>query len=161
VTAAWFIGLVLCTVAACGSGGTAATPRSIARVPVAAPPVGAPDELDWMHDEAAAFARARSESKAVVIDFYAAWCTPCVELDRWLATRDAYQVIAPSFVALRFDVTDDSDEVAEKRQRYGAATLPSLLFVGIDGSVFEQLSQLLEPAELLDMVRAASAKLRH
>lgn len=119
-----------------------------------------PGALPWMQDEAAAFARARSEGKGVMIDFYAAWCAPCEELDRWLATPDAIAAIAPRFVALRFDVTEDSDQAARRRQRYRADTLPALVFVDAGGQVLERVSQLREPAELLGVARGAASRLR-
>jgi thiol:disulfide interchange protein len=63
-------------------------------------------------------------------------------------------------VALRFDVSAESDEVAEKRRRYHTDTLPSLLFVDASGQLLERVSRVMEPDELLDIARAAARKLR-
>ncbi|TMQ10725.1 MAG: thioredoxin family protein [Deltaproteobacteria bacterium] len=163
------VGIVLCAVVACRSTGTehaSAPTRSLATgsaapAGAAASSVRKPDALVWTPDEVAAFTRARGQRKGVVIEFYAAWCAPCLELDRWLATRDAFEVIAPSFVALRFDVTEESTEAAERRWRYGANTLPALVFVDTGGQVLERVSEMREATELLDIARAASVKLRN
>jgi thiol:disulfide interchange protein len=157
-------GIIFCAVAACKATGTSAppppsTPANAAAAPAAESATRKPGALNWSGDEAAAFKQARGEGKGVVIDFYASWCAPCIEVDRWLATPNASETIASSFVALRFDVSAESDEVAEKRRRYLADTLPSLLFVDASGRLLERVSRMMEPDELLDIAQAASRKL--
>ena len=115
--------------------------------------------LPWIHDEAAAFAQARSQHKGVMIDFSAEWCNPCQEMERTFGDDDVYKTITGSFVPLKFDVTEGTDADLERKARYGAATLPSVLFVSTDGTVLARISEKIEPDDMLQILGPAIKKL--
>ena len=112
--------------------------------------------LPFMHDEKAAYELARAEHKGVMVDFAASWCTPCQEMELTFGDDEVYDAITASFVPLQLDVSDDTAVTSEMRQRYGARELPSVVFMGNDGTPVGRINQLSEPDEMLAIVRPAA-----
>jgi thiol:disulfide interchange protein DsbD len=115
--------------------------------------------LPWIHDEAAAFQRAAAEGKGVMLDFGAAWCIPCDELELTFGDDEVYEAITKSFVPLKLDVTEDTSENDELRFRYGAAALPSVIFLDAEHRVLARINKFLEPAPMLRVVRPAAKQI--
>jgi thiol:disulfide interchange protein len=117
----------------------------------------ADSRLVWQTDEAAAFAKARVEHKGVLVDLVATWSVPSVELDGML--HDLGDVITPSFVPFRVDVSDRNDKATELEARYGAA-LPTILLLDIDGTVVGSVHSAHSPDELRQAIVDAAHKLK-
>jgi thiol:disulfide interchange protein len=116
--------------------------------------------LPWVHgEEQAAFDRARAEGKGVMVDFSATWCNPCDELESTFGDDDVYGEITTNFVPLKFDVTKDNDANTEKKLRYDALTLPSVVFMSPDGKVLGRVRKMMEPDEFLTILGPAIQKL--
>lgn len=113
--------------------------------------------LPWMHDEAAAFAKARAEGKHIMVDFSATWCTPCAELELAFATPELHEAIMQKFVPLKFDVTHDTDADQERQARYGAKELPAVIWLTPDGTELARVSKAMSASELLPVVQRAAA----
>jgi thiol:disulfide interchange protein DsbD len=83
----------------------------------------------------AALASAASEGKPVMIDFYADWCLPCKELDKKTFTDARVAAAVDGWVLLKADLTKDgAPGVAELRKRWNVKGVPTLLFLGPDGT---------------------------
>jgi thiol:disulfide interchange protein DsbD len=106
-------------------------------------------ELPWLHDEAAAFAKARAEHKGVMIDFGATWCNPCHELEHTFADRDVYTAITDNFVPLKFDVSDDSAINDARKAKYDAGNLPAVRYVTADGKPLARIDHAVGPGEMM------------
>jgi len=96
---------------------------------------GVAAEMRWEADETMAAARATSEHKPLLVDFGAAWCGACKELDEKTFPDPRVRAEGARFVALHVDATNDDDpEVSRVRQKYGAtAGLPVVVMYGSDG----------------------------
>lgn len=71
----------------------------------------------------------------VMIDFYADWCIPCLELDRRTFTDSDVISQTESFMRLKVDLTHfDSAEAEQIRQQYNIAGVPTILFLDSSGN---------------------------
>jgi thiol:disulfide interchange protein DsbD len=111
-------------------------------------------------DEAAAFARARTEGKGVMVDFAATWCVPCAELELTFGDDEVHELITKNFVPLKFDVSNDDATSAERRARYKAGTLPAVVWLTTDGHPVGRINRMMEPDELMPLLRSAVGQLR-
>jgi len=112
-------------------------------------------ELRWTRGEAEGVAAAKTAGKPAFLDFYADWCLPCKELDVKTFHQPEVMGELSRFQLVKVDCTkgDDDPKVMETQNRYGAATLPTLVIIGSDGQVAKKIDHLVEKDELLEALR--------
>jgi len=75
-------------------------------------------------------AQAKQEGRPVLVDVYADWCIPCIELDHVTFSNPAVQARIKPFVTMRIDVTrqvpENAQELLERLEIVGVPTV--LLF---------------------------------
>lgn len=82
----------------------------------------------------AALAEAAAAGKPVVIDFFADWCLPCKELEKFTFTDPAVRQALEGWVLLKADLTKTaSPEVSALRTKWNIQGVPTLVFLGPDG----------------------------
>jgi thioredoxin:protein disulfide reductase len=82
----------------------------------------------------AALADAAAAGKPVVIDFYADWCLPCKELEKFTFTDPGVKQALEGWVLLKADLTKTaSPEVAALRTKWNIQGVPTIVFLGPDG----------------------------
>ncbi|MEE9471559.1 MAG: thioredoxin family protein, partial [Gemmatimonadota bacterium] len=149
ITSNWFLGTRVLIGAAIGFVG----------LWVAVPLVSARPEADWIPYTHEALEEASVAGRPVVIDFFAEWCLPCKELDRYTFSDSQVLAATERFTLLKADLTSFSSEpVAELMERYDIIGVPTIVF--IDGAGSERVGLRLygfeEPVEFverLDQVR--------
>jgi thiol:disulfide interchange protein DsbD len=73
--------------------------------------------------------------KPVMLDFYADWCVPCVEMDRKTFTNDQVIEQASSLIRMKVDLTHFDSKQSEKlRKKYDIAGVPTIVFLDSTGS---------------------------
>lgn len=99
----------------------------------------------------AALAEAAAAGKPVVIDFFADWCLPCKELEKFTFTDPAVAKALDGWVLLKADLTKSaSPEVAALRTRWNVQGVPTIVFLGPDGKEsLPRVVQFEKPAAFL------------
>lgn len=78
---------------------------------------------------------AREAHKPVMIDFSAAWCEACHQLDHTTFADENVKKALSRFVLIRADVTELNAQTAAMKARYSILGIPTLIFVDTDGKV--------------------------
>lgn len=92
--------------------------------------VAASDEDGWMHDLAAALARADAEKKPVLIDFWATWCKNCLVMNKTTLKDPAVLDALQDYVKIKYQAEDVSDPAtAAVLEHYGVLGLPTYIIL--------------------------------
>jgi thioredoxin:protein disulfide reductase len=94
--------------------------------------------------------RAREEARPLIVDFTAAWCVACKEMEKLTFTDERVQREAGRFVAVRVDVTDDEDpRVKATTTEHAVRGLPTVILFRSDGAEAMRFTQQVEADEFL------------
>ncbi|HOY23120.1 MAG TPA: protein-disulfide reductase DsbD [Cellvibrio sp.] len=88
--------------------------------------------------------KARAESKPVMVDYYADWCTACLDMAR--TTFADARLHAVNALMVQVDITDNTRESTELLKRFGLFAPPSLVFFNQNGEHQKQLTVMGEIA---------------
>lgn len=95
---------------------------------------------DWLPYSEEYFFKASSQSKPIILDFYADWCAACHELDKYVFSSSEFKNATKEVVLLKFDATKDSDLLAELKKKFQIKGLPTILFFDSKGQWLEKLT---------------------
>jgi thiol:disulfide interchange protein DsbD len=116
--------------------------------------------MSWEKFSETRLNEARSQGRPVLMDFYADWCIPCLELDRKTFTDLSVIAETKDFVRLKVDLTHfDSPESEALRKKFNIAGVPTIVFVDRNGQeVFgSRVVGYLSPSEFIEKVKPALA----
>lgn len=112
---------------------------------------------DWATYSIEALAQAQRDQKPVIIDFYADWCGACHELADKTFGTDEFKEISKSFLLVKFDATEDNEQIRQVLQKYNVKGLPTVIFINRNGVVMNELTftQFLTMSELKPKMQEA------
>jgi len=100
-------------------------------------------------------AKAMGSQKPLLVDFTAAWCGACKELDKKTFSAPAVGSELSRFVAVKVDATNDDDPAVEATlQRFKVVGLPTVLIFDSTGREAIRYRDFVPPEQFLDGIRA-------
>ncbi|MEA1986899.1 MAG: protein-disulfide reductase DsbD [Candidatus Marinimicrobia bacterium] len=91
-------------------------------------------ELDWEKYSIENLETADENDKIVMIDFFADWCIPCIELDELTFSDKKVQEELSEFVLIKADLTKSNEEVKMLREKYKIKGVPTIIFLDEAGN---------------------------
>ncbi|MDO8461343.1 MAG: cytochrome c biogenesis protein CcdA [Deltaproteobacteria bacterium] len=97
-------------------------------------------DLPWKTTLAEGLEVAKREGKPVLIDFWATWCLPCLQMDKTIFQDEAVKKALESFVLVKIDCTQETPECRELVRRYEVIGWPTILFLNPNGELLKEFS---------------------
>lgn len=113
------------------------------------------ESIQWESYSEEKVESATAGNQPVMLDFYADWCIPCLELDRITFTDGEVIEQTDRFARLKVDLTNyDSPEAEEIRNQYNVAGVPTIIFLDAQGNEVPdtRVVGFLKPEEFLKRV---------
>ncbi len=120
----------------------------------------AADQIQWFNYSGEKLDEAVSTGKPVMIDFYADWCIPCKELEKFTFSDPDVVDISRQFIMLKVDLTKSSDaRVKELKDLYQIKGVPTLVFIDSQGNELSKLRVVgfMEKEDFLPIMESALA----
>jgi thiol:disulfide interchange protein DsbD len=97
-------------------------------------------QINWLAFSDEKLAEAVQQNKPVMIDFYADWCLPCIELDKFTFSQPEVIELSRKFYMLKVDLTRANDPVSrELKNRFQIKGVPTLVFLSPQGTELNDL----------------------
>ena len=96
-----------------------------------------------------ALAKAKAQTKPIVLDLNAEWCAPCRQLERLTFPDPKVKALLEQTIFLRID-TDKYPDIAQK---LGVEGLPDIRFVLPDGTITRQLRSFQDAASFAEKLQ--------
>lgn len=95
--------------------------------------------IQWEPYSDDAYTQAIENGTPVMMDFYADWCIPCLELERSTFTDEQVIEATQEFKRFKVDMTQyESEESMQLRDRFEVAGVPTIVFIRPDGNEVEE-----------------------
>ncbi len=101
------------------------------------------NQIHWLPGTEDRLDQAVVEGMPVFIDFYADWCIPCKELDKFTFSDPEVVELSSKFLMLKVDLTASGNPMSERlKNRFGVKGVPTLLLLHADGTEARALREV-------------------
>jgi thiol:disulfide interchange protein DsbD len=120
----------------------------------------AEDPIAWTPFSDDALEQATASGRPVLIDFQAAWCLPCREMERTTFRDPAVVRASRDFAALKADVTAQDDQAEALMAHWQIPGVPTYVLLGPDGQERRRFIGFVPAERMLDALREVSGATR-
>lgn len=152
------IAFFLLTIFFASSGISSYVEEKLASQSATGAPTLSSQHINWQSYSDEMMSEARQQNKPVIIDFYADWCLPCKELDKFTFSQPEVIELSKNFYMLKVDLTTASDPLGrELRQRFQVRGVPTIVFISPQGTELSDLRVVgfMEKEEFLPRMQRA------
>jgi thioredoxin:protein disulfide reductase len=117
--------------------------------------------IEWEAYSDDKFEQAIERGSLVMMDFYADWCIPCLELERATFTDESVIDATQEFARFKVDMTQYESETSKRlREQFNIAGVPTVLFIDENGNEVEEARVVgfLRADRFLERVEMARAR---
>ena len=118
--------------------------------------------INWGNNLNSAFAIASNSNKLIMIDFMAAWCPPCKEMDENTFSNKNIIKKSNEFILVRIDV-DKQQNIAEEyngnARKYGGIGIPNILFLDKEKKIILHIVGFHDANQLMGIMDSVLMKL--
>ncbi|MEN9579069.1 MAG: hypothetical protein RJA70_2078 [Pseudomonadota bacterium] len=98
--------------------------------------------------------QAKAEGRPLLVDFTAAWCAACKELEKLTFADAAVQAEAGRFIAAKVDATDDEVAgVEDTMQQFKVAGLPTVVLFDSTGAEVRRFTDFVPAVQFLEALK--------
>jgi thiol:disulfide interchange protein DsbD len=98
------------------------------------------ENIGWQTYSPQLLQQARVDAKPVILDFYADWCIPCKELDKFTFTDERVFSQSKNFIMLKADLTHfQSEQTNALRTEFKVKGVPTIVFINKEGIEIDDL----------------------
>lgn len=101
----------------------------------AKPFLNKPVDKMWVHNFEEGLKKGMESGKPILIDFYADWCPPCIELDKRTFSRPEVRQKGEAFVMVKVDCSFDDENCQKATGQYQVIGWPTVLFLHPNGQL--------------------------
>ncbi|MFP4546887.1 MAG: cytochrome c biogenesis protein CcdA [Fidelibacterota bacterium] len=92
------------------------------------------ERMAWQHYSDDYYTTAINNDRPVIIDFYADWCIPCKELDKFTFTDKDIITLSGEFDLIKVDLTGGAKgKIKELKDQYDVKGVPTIVFINDQG----------------------------
>ena len=92
-----------------------------------------PTAIEWVHSESEGLALAKKTGKPSIIDFYADWCPPCQQMEKYTFPDQRVIEELSRFVAIKVDLTRPTAEDQAVAGKYNVKFIPTYVLTDTQG----------------------------
>lgn len=112
------------------------------------------DDGFWVAYDSSSFEAAFASGRPVLLDFFAEWCAPCVQLDRVTFSDTGVRAALEPFVRLKLDLTlYDTPESQNARRRFRITGVPTTIVFDSGGKELLRYEGFFPPEQFLSDLR--------
>lgn len=129
----------------------------------ARPYLGSPKDALWVYKFEEGMKQAQESGKPLLVDFFANWCPPCLELDKRTFSTPEFRDMAQNFVLLKIDCSVDDANCQKATDQYEVVGWPTVLFLQSTGELIPDVKWVggfADKDKMLELMKEAKEKSR-
>ncbi len=112
-------------------------------------------EPDWEKFTVEKYEASLNSGHKIIMDFYADWCIPCKELDKFTFSDPRVIEKLKDFDAYKIDMTKTMSEETEKiRKKFNILGMPTIILYNSSGEEVERLTGFVNADEFLELIKS-------